>query len=381
MKKYFYTALALVAMVGCSKDSIETPSMDNNYKSIEISIENISTPTRAEGGITPAGAQTACADFSDLIFLFADNDGNILAWKKVEDGKAVTNSTNSLIFHTVEAAVSKIGVIANYEGWEELKTLDDANVAWKDETAMLNNPYRNLTNPTKYGVVAYGESGLTDTGDCTKHDKILYKLYSSSVKIAPYMSRIEIEHIGYTDAFGTDNNDFTMIGVEQLTLAGGAVKGSSDKSANAEYTHILTPSFHEGTSDVEWNDAANVLKATHNHVNGDSNVVKPEEGVWSWNILPQKVSNLVAHLYLRYPNHTSIVVHDRTVTINKYTKVEGTTTTDITDFESGNIYRFSIDFGANNLDEGTADSHICVECTVEIANWVVNNINVDFASK
>ena len=386
MKKYFYTALALVAMAGCSKDSIETPSFDDSVQSIEISIENITTPTRAEGGITPAGAQTACADFSDLIFLFADSSGEIIAWKKVEDGKIDDTNASKITFHTVESTVTQVGVIANYEGWEELETLDAAEVAWKDETAMLANPYRNVTNvtPIKYGVVAYGEGNLSDSGQICTHDNVNYKLYNASVKIAPYMARIEIEHIGYTDDFGTGNNDFTMIGVEKLSLAGGTVKNETNKSANAEYTHILLPSFHETMTDTDWGAAANVLRAKHTH-NTDTNVIKPESGVWSWNILPQKISNLVTHLYLRYPNHTSIVVHDRTVTINKYSKVEtdasgNVTKTEISDFESGNIYRFAIDFGKSNLDEKNENSHICVDCTVEIANWVVNDIDVDFAT-
>ena len=163
-----------------------------------------------------------------------------------------------------------------------------------------------------------------------------------------------------------------------MSLAGGTVKNETNKSANAEYTHILLPSFHETMTDADWGAAANVLRAKHTN-NTDTNVIKPESGVWSWNILPQKVSNLSTYLYLYYPNHTA-VIHDRKVTINEYFKVDGTTNTKIESFDSGNIYRFAIDFTNANLDPEKTDDFICVDCTVSIANWVINDITVDFVT-
>ena len=382
MKKYFYTALALVAMVGCSKDSIETPSFDDSVQSIEISIENITTPTRAEGGITPAGAQTACADFSDLIFLFADSQGNIKAHKDLSDGNRDGNS-NKVTFHRMSADIKKVGVIANYSGAESLSTLAAAEVAWKDETAMIDNPYRNInvvldgsaTTTTSYGVVAYGTDNLDDAGTCN-HDGALYAKKSAEVTVAPHMARIEIEHIGYIDDFGTANDAFTAIGVRSLSLEGGNVTDASGKSTLAPYVHTLG-SFHHST---EWSTASYVLSAKHDH-STKTNMLAPagDGNVWSWSILPQKVSNLTTSLYLHYPNHEA-VIHDRKVTINEYYKVVDNTSTKIDTFDSGNIYRFAIDFKKNNLDPEHTDDFICVDCTVSIANWVVNDITVDFVT-
>lgn len=385
MKKYFYTALALVAMVGCSKNDVETPSFDDSVQSIEISIENITTPTRTEGGITPAADanQLACANVEDLIFLFADAQGNIKARKHYSDRD--TNVTTGILFHTIESGVSQVGVIANYAGASSLTTLAAAEAAWKDELAMIANPYRNTsnTNPVQYGVVAYGHSVLVeDPNDCEHHvSGITYKKLKSqnNIVVKPHMARIEITHIGYTDDFTTGSADpaadFDMIGVKSLELIGGDLTDVAGTaiSDNAPYTHAFE-SFGHDTAD--WDINKYVLKAKHDHsaTPDDGNYISASNGnVWSWNILPQNVSNLVTHLYMRYGSHTSMI-HDRTVTINEY-KNGGTP---ITSFDSGNIYRFAIDFGKSNLDNADATNHICVECTVSIANWVINDITVDF---
>lgn len=380
MKKYFYTALALVAMAGCSKDSIETPSFDDSVQSIEISIENITTPTRAEGGITPAATATelACANMEDLIFLFADAQGNIKAHKDLSDGD---KNGSTITFHTMSAEIAQVGVIANYAGAESLNTLAAAEVAWKDETAMIDNPYRNIavkldgstTESISYGVVAYGVDDLDDAGTCT-HDNVQYVKKTAAVTVAPHMARIEIEHIGYKDDFATQ--DYKKIGVKSLSLEGGIVTGANGKSTLAPYVHTLG-SFHH---DTNWDIAPYVLYATHDH-SAKTNMLAPSGtgNVWSWNILPQKVSNLSTYLYLYYPNHTA-VIHDRKVTINEYFKVDGTTNTKIESFDSGNIYRFAIDFTNANLDPEKTDDFICVECTVSIANWVINDITVDFVT-
>ncbi len=384
MKKYFYTALALVAMVGCSKDSIETPSMDNTVQSIEISIENITTPTRTEGGITPAAdaTQLACANIEDLIFLFADANGNIKARKHYSDRDE--SVTSGILFHTIESGVSQVGVIANYEGAASLTTLAQAEDAWKNESAMIAKPYRNITNtnPIQYGVVAYGHSALIEDPDDCYHQvaNIRYKKLKSQndITVKPHMARIEITHIGYIDDFTTNSTDvaldFEMIGVKGLELVGGDLTGVTGTaiSNNAPYTHAFE-SFGHDTAD--WDTNNYVLKAKHDHSSAtDNNYISNGDGyVWSWNILPQDVSNLVTHLYLKYGSHTSMI-HDRTVTINEY-KNGGS---NITSFESGNIYRFAIDFGKSNLDNADATNHICVQCTVSIANWVINDITVDF---
>lgn len=386
MKKYFYTALALVAMVGCSKDSIETPTMDNTVQSIEISIENITTPTRTEGGITPAAdaTQLACANVEDLIFLFADAQGNIKARKHYSDRDKNVNT--GILFHTIESGVSQVGVIANYAGASTLATLADAETAWKNEHAMIANPYRTIsnTNPIQYGVVAYGHSVLVeDPNDCEHtQGNVTYKKLKSQndIIVRPHMARIEITHIGYTDDFTTSSAEpvlnFEMIGVKGLELVGGDLTGVEGTaiSNNAPYTHAFDSFGHDTAN---WDTNNYVLRAKHDHSAAtDSNYISAGNGsVWSWNILPQSVSNLVTHLYLKYGSHTSMI-HDRTVTINEY-KNGGTP---ITSFDSGNIYRFAIDFGKSNLDDVDATSHICVECTVSIANWVVNDITVDFVN-
>lgn len=377
MKKYFIAALALVALVACSKNEDGAPEFDGSKKSVEITIGNMASGVRAAGGVTTGVTENtkACADASDLIVLFADAGGNVIVSKKLEeaDKNTVTDAdapagATCYRFHALPENVTQVGVIANVA--DAPRTLALAEEAWMDEAARLAAPYR--TEGSNYGVVAYsGAVELKNNGKkCTVDgDHTEYPLLEADVEVKPYMARIEIVHLACKDLASTPNKGYSKIGFTSLELAG--VAGNN----NAPYTHTL------GTfADAAALESAQqyVVTAAHDHdaANEVNNVnyVAPADGkVWSWNITPQAVSNLVVGLYVKGNNYT-VQIPEKSVTVNSYSK-GGTA---ISQFDGGNIYRLVIDFKEENIDSNS--QFVCADVDVTIADWVINDIEVGFVT-
>lgn len=113
MKKYLFAALALTALVACSKD--DDPTLTSSKKSVFISIANMASDTRATGGITTGNSDNvACATATDLIFLFADKDGNILVKKEWDEGTDGSDPETIRAFHMLPEQVTQVAVIGNY---------------------------------------------------------------------------------------------------------------------------------------------------------------------------------------------------------------------------------------------------------------------------
>lgn len=357
MKKYFIAALALVAAVACSKDDADH-ILDSSKKSVSISIANMAQGTRAaaEGGVTASGNEVACADMDDVYFLFADASNNILAVFAATDTPVADINGSNYTYHGLPEVVQQVAAVANVAvapkvnesllKYEEMYEVEDVDGEFNTQ-------------------VVYGVSNLSRKVDgngqfeCVVDGNHEYPLYGASVELVPYTARIEITHIGCTD-FGT----YAAIGVENLHLADRAYGfhfqdfvQDADLYAHPEY--VLTK-----------DKVHTVTGGTH-----DANCIAPADGkVWSMNITEQPVSNLIMAAYTKGDGYTTLVA-EKTVTINSY-KVNGTA---ITTFERGNIYRFPIDFAHNNFD-GDNES-ICATVEVEIHQWVVNPVEIDFAHK
>lgn len=379
MKKYLFAALALTALVACSKDPIDDV-LTSSKKSVFISIANMASDTRAAttGGTTTGnGANVACANAGDLKFLFADKTGKILATKEwnpnavqnqntagsTNEGVGNDPNTAQIAFHMLPEQVTQVAVIANYEDWEDLTTLEEAEAAWKTEDNVIASEINK--------IVAYGSSTLTRKpapNDFIEIDDHNYPAMTATVTINPYMSRIEIGHIGCTN-LGTL---YSKIGLLGLSLAGGEFTESHAGVNNKPYTISLGTSF---TSDSDWTtNAAYVLSSKHlTTPNHDDNVVAPEDSkVWSWNILPQAISDLTLNMHV-VGNGYTVQVPEKSVTISTYNG----NLSPILSFAQGNIYKFNIDFAENNIDNVDI---LSVDVTVSIAKWVVNEVTPGFAT-
>lgn len=371
MKKYFIAALALVALVACSKNEDGAPEFDGSKKSVAITVGNMASGVRAAGGQTTGvtDATVACATVNDLIVLFADAGGNVVVSKRIADAEPsstvdtnIPTGANCYVFHSLPENIVKVGVIANVASAPA--TLAEAKALCETETAqMIAAPYR--TEGSNYGVVAYGEDlTLDNIGECSvAGDHTEYPLLAAEVEVKPHMARIEITHLACTDLTTGDNKGYSKIGFTSLSLAGAG-------STNAPYTHTL------GTfADADALESAleNVVTAAHTH-GSDTNYVAPTDGkVWSWNIAPQATSNLTLGLYVKGDGYT-VMVPQKSVTVNSYKKGSDV----ISQFQSGNIYRFAIDFKEENIDSDS--QFVCADVDVTIADWVINDIEVGFVT-
>ena len=383
MKKLFIAAMALATIVSCSKD--EAPvQVDLSNKSVKVTINNLASTTRAEGGETLNGKEEACADASELIFLFCDAGGKVIeprklseAQVKAPDGTGAEDTEDAYIFHKLPENVTQIGVIANVTSAPE--SLADAVALWQNEANLVAKEY---TDVVAYSIPANGNGiALKQNGECEVTEgnaKHKYPLFEADVTITPYMARIEIGHIGCKDLTTGDNEGYSKIGITSLSLAGGdlAINNNINGDATAPTTTNKPYTVKMGTfanADAVIGDY--VLTAAHK-AEDDGNVVTPvTEGkqCWSWNILPQKVSNLTTNIYVvgdgyKVPTGSE----NKTVTINSY-KVENKT---ISTFDAQNIYKFNIDFSEDNIDD--TNNYICVDVDVTIAKWVVNDVEVGF---
>ncbi|MBR5483694.1 MAG: hypothetical protein IKV18_03245 [Alistipes sp.] len=388
MKKLFIAAMALATIVSCSKDDAPA-QVDLSNKSVQITIKNMASDTRVAGGQTANGEEDACAEASELIFLFCNSAGNLVQSRTLSDAQQTTPDgtldtqnpgEKAYLFHKLPENVTQVGVIANVESAPA--SLAEAVALWQNESNLVAEKY---TDVVAYSIPQAGNGiALVQSGTCTVgegENQHTYPLFTANVTVTPYMARIEIGHIGCKDLAATDNAGYSKIGIQSLSLAGGALAIDNDvngtatavTATNAPYT-IQMGTFANDAAVT----GAYALTAAHK-VEDDANVVVPttaDADCWSWNILPQNVSNLTTNIYVvgngyKVPTGSE----GKTVTINSY-KVEGTT---INTFDAANIYKFNICFSESNIDE--TNNYICADVDVTIAQWVVNDVKVDFATK
>lgn len=378
MKKLFIAAMALATIVSCSKDDADTV-LTSSKKSVKITIDNLAKGTRGE--TTAADSQDlAAADDTDLVFLFADAGGQVLETRTLQDQTLLTKEDNNYTFHKLPENVTMIGVIAN--ATTTPTTLADAVKAWTNESAQLDKEYKEVVaygspvdaqgNPTKLndkgGVTLTRVEGEEATAPAEHEDA--YPLYEASVRVAPYMARIEITRVACTDLGKTANDGFSEITINSLSLAGGEYKTNTPADAITGDKATRAYTCAVGADDNNVLDAAYVVASD----TGDKAVAAGTK-VWSWNILPQSTTNnnLTVGMIVKGNGYTIPTENaDKTVTVVSYANEDGA----ITEFKSENIYRFAIDFSEKNVDAG--DAYICVNVDVTIADWVINETTVGF---
>ena len=359
MKKYLFAALALTALVACSKDPIDDV-LTSSEKSVFISIANMASDTRATGGITEGNAtDVACATTNDLVFLFADKDGNILAKKAWNEGVDGSDPAKIRAFHKLPEQVTQVAVIAHYANWNSLATLSDADIAWKTPTDAIVKGA--LSSVVVYGV----DNELSRNGTCSV-DGATYAKMEAEVSVAPYMSRIELGQIKCID-LGTK---YSKIGLENISFATDA------------YTYKFADAFANDDALTSADD--NVVLTSNSDVYQPTKSVATD--VLSWNITPQAVSDMILNMHV-VGNGYTVQIPKKTVTIKSYKSDKAAqndnkngTPDDASDdtmtkFNSGQIYKINFNFSENNIDNNDI---LCVDVTVNIAEWVVNTVTPGF---
>ena len=372
MKLNGFLALALSAgllLGACTKEDAGGLGDYNPVKSVTISISNVAQSTKAPlaGGTTGAvpGDDLACTNASNLKVLFADHNGTVVTTKNFTDASSETVSgVTTYSFHNISERVTQVAVVGNVS--TSFSSLKSAYDAWKNEDAntvksaysdivVFSGKYKTYSTTgwsSQLSSLPEGTYGvaLTSLGTCEDNGKT-YPLYGASVEVAPYKARIEIESVSCTDL----GNKYVSTALNTLHLIGQSGKAPADG-----YVYEFSS-----------ND---VLTVNSKSIVADNSATADVKETWSWNIVPQSVSNLVLNFEVEGNGYTP-AVPEKTATVVKYLTSDGS---EITNFKAGNVYRLKYHFLESNIDP--TDTQICVAVDVTIAKWVINDINIQFAT-
>lgn len=304
--------LAAVLCVACSKD--ENGSNANDFVKVEISILNGTKATKAVTAPVTS-ADVACANVADLTALFADASGKV-----VKSASFPSAASGPYTFSDVPAEVAQVAVIA-LRGASVPVDLEAAVTLWETEDVAAE-----AAELVVYGVDA------APTRDAGTDGALVLK---ASVTVLPAHARIQVSGISCTDL-----GDFTSITLKKMAMASGK--------------------YAQDLGSVALTSAGAAADA------GNGNV-------WSWNISPQAVSNLVLDVAVAKDGYT-IADSEGTVTFSTY-KVGGTA---ISNFEAANVYNFALSFASENISGVDGTATLPAEITVTIGSWVINETEIGF---
>ena len=412
MKKLFICALALASVVACSKDDTADAVLTSSQKSVSVTIANAVSSTRAVDALTAdevtldengsvgkvldAGQNVVSAQYTELVFLFANKNGEIVEIRRADQAapstvKNETNEVHTLTFHAVTEAAMQLAVV-KYGDMTALQVGDNLSKVRDEAADEAKNNEINLNMITLYGV-----DDLEANGTC-EYDGHEYNLYKAVVDIAPLFARFEISGIECSDlgystlgmALNTIEPTVATKGYDELTL------NSLTFGANNKYSY-------------EWSTKPVLLGQYSGNINDGANGVRPDyqdtriyafdssasstlaaEGVTNtdgsytannattmlaWNIAQQdaftEANPLVLNISTKAYDYIN-ATKESTVTVTGLTKDNAAVTT----FEAGNIYRLYLEFEEKNID--SYPDGLCVNVQVTVAKWVVNIVNPTF---
>lgn len=303
--------LAAVLCVACSKD--ENGSNANDFVKVEISILNGTKATKAVTAPVTS-ADVACANVADLTALFADASGKV-----VKSASFPSAASGPYTFSDVPAEVARVAVIALREASSVPADLSAAEALWKTEDV----------DAEAADLVVYGVDDAPARNAGTDGALVL----KASVTVLPAHARIQVSGISCTDL-----GDFTSVTLKDMSMG----------------------TYAQELGSVVLSSANAVAEA------GNGNV-------WSWNISPQAVSNLVLDVAVAKDGYT-IADSEGNVTFSTY-KVGGTA---ISNFEAANVYDFALKFASENISGVDGTATLPAEITVTIGSWVINETEIGF---
>lgn len=345
MKRFFIAALALVAVVGCSKDDEGTSVLETSKKSVSITIANALPAGRAVTTPAPASG-AACTKAEDLVFGFVNGAGQVLTTLTIADA---TESGGVYTFHGLPQQVSEVFAIANGAAANKITkgnapaTLSAAHQVWRAQTPDVEWSE----------IIVFGHAAARHAKDANGEDLFCevdghkYPLYEASLTVTPNHARLEIGQVKCTDL----GKLYSKVTLNSMVLAGN-----------------LNQSF--GASGVALTPDANVATAG-------------EGKVWSWNLSKPMNGDIYApdlDLHVTVEGNGWTVpsgTENRMVRVVDYAApanyVNAATNVNeqgnLRQFLPGEIYTMNLDFSENNIH--TESDNLCVAVNVTIANWVV----------
>ena len=373
MKRMFIAAMAIAALVSCSKEE-EVSYADSMSKTIQISILNETEGTRAVGGDTAKGTTTTATN-DELKVLFAKADGTITFedyltsagstddTHKGEVGAAgeeelyvKDESTSKYMWHNVPADVKQIAVV-RYEAGDITITPGTTNLS--AVLALAESESKNLARETE-DIVLYGVNTLFDTGATHRVGATFFHVWQANVEVAPKVARFEVHSIKCTDLGKlNDDEDPDTYDIDELLL-----KSLTWTGAEAEHS---APGFGEqrlyGLNDT---DNAGFDANTCPEGTARSNEYKPANGAWSWNVAPCTFTGMKLDMDA-YAYNYAIASRNLPLTVTNLATDEAKANVD-NSFEAGKIYTIDLEFAQSDIK--TQDG-ICVNVVVTVKPWVI----------
>lgn len=383
MKRMFIAAMAIAALVSCSKEE-EVSYADSMSKTIQISILNETEGTRAEGGDTATGTHgAAVAANTELKVLFAKADGTILFedYLTTQEDATTTDDKHAgvgaagedptyvkdqdatkYMWHNVPADVKKIAVV-RYEASDLPEGKNDFvgdNISTLS-TLAASEP-ENLARPVDE-IILYGDDNGTfrDTGATHRVGNTFFHVWQADVTVAPKVARLEVHNIECTDlgALNADGNPDTY-DIDELLLKSltwtGAENGPHTAPGFGEQRL-----YGENEEDKDGYDENTCPEGTVR-----SNSYTPVNGAWSWNVRPCTFGDMVLDMDAYAYNYT-IASRNLPLTVTDLATDEAKENINNT-LVAGNIYTLDLTFNQSNIK---TEDGICVVVTVDVAKWVV----------
>ena len=377
MKRMFIAAMAIAALVSCSKDE-EVSYADSMNKTIQISILNEKFDSRAEGGDTAKGTTTTATN-EELKVLFAKTDGTILFedYLTNQEGGTTTNdghtgvgtpekdptyvkdeSTSKYMWHNVPADVKKIAVVRYEDG--DLPEGKNDFVGEKLSTllALAESESENLARPVGE-IILYGDDNGTfrDTGETHRVGATFFHVWRADVEVAPKVARLEVHSITCTD-LGALNNDGVdeTYDIDELKLNSLTWTGASEAHTAKDFGATLYGEYNPETGKVNAN----------NKREGRSNTYAPANGAWSWNVAPCTFGDMIVDIdALAYDYKITETELPLTVTDLATDEAKANVNNAL---DAGKIYTLDLTFEQSNIK---TEDGICVVVTVEVIDWVI----------
>ena len=414
MKRMFIAAMAIAALVSCSKDN-EDVILQSSKKSVAITISNAVPQTKAvpeviptaNGGVATIAAQEnnqVAAEVGELRVLFANSAGNIVEAYSFADAEEVTaadpnpetgdpvNGKYKYTYHAVHESVTQVAVV-RYASITDVTKFVGTALSTYATAAAVENDNADLDNIDLYGSADLVNSGTTCNVPSENHQETYtYQLYTADVTVTPALARVEIAGISCTDLGET-----TFEAATDASVTGGfdelALVDLGWGATTPKYTFAFAK---ETTTEGEGDEAktivtyTDVLKGVYKKEGEDRKTTKraltpyvpgapAQDMAIAWNVAPQAAPSATTPMTLNMLASAydyTVNTPNKTLTITGLKDKSGNA---ISNFERSKIYRMNINFKESNLDVSNED--ICVEVNVTIANWVVVLVEPSFKTE
>ena len=371
---------AALVLAGCQKEGSTLPE-NKNYKSVEVSINNVKMATKGLG--TEQSLDDQKIQLNSLQFFFSDGTTFYKA-KNADQTEAdvyldaselnALGSTLSLSFHFLPSSVKEVIVIGN------LPELGVGNKTGLDRTLEIVSN-QDITNFPLYaeGTLGVAQSNTHNTGE----NGHLSNVYTVNLDVYPHVARFEITGVGCS----FPQTSGKIVKVVSLAFADFHDKcdfrtGNSHtlRSVQLNQQDIFSY-FQNQMSPLKWNnDFFNGQNGQPNAGNSHPLVELTTANTFvetdiAYNFFCKGApSPLLLLNVIEYENQQAFEEGNGTPGYLHTNVYRLNSSEPVTTFEPGKIYRMAIRFNEDDLKH----QERCLDINLKVAEWFVINVAPEF---